>query len=72
MRALKFKIKVDELVLRDYLDYHREDLEYVIDLVRRNHLLWNMRNENMHITGKTQNMYNFLYDLAYRYDIELM
>ena len=72
MRALKFKIKVDELVLRDYLDYHREDLEYVIDLVRKNHLLWNMRNENMHITGKNQYMYNFLYDLAYRYDIELM
>lgn len=72
MRALKFKIKVEALVLREHLDYHRADLDFIIDQAKKNNLNWIPERENLVFTGKHEDLFTFLYDVAYRYDIEIM
>ena len=72
MRALQFKIKVESLVLRDFQDIHREDIDFVTTQAGKNNLNWFPERENICFTGKHEDLFTFLYDVAYRYDIELM
>ena len=72
MRAMQFKIKVEGLALRDFTEYHREDLDFVIEAGKKNNLNWVPERENLVFTGKHEDLFTFLYDVAYRYDIEIM
>lgn len=72
MRTLKFKIEVDGLRLKDYYDIHREDLDFIIKAAKKNNLNWILERENLVFTGKHEDLFTFLYDVAYRYDIEIM
>lgn len=72
MRALEFKIKVDGLALRDFTEYHREDLDFVTNAASKNHLNWFPERDNLMFTGKHEDLFTFLYDVSYRYDVELM
>lgn len=72
MRTMQFKITVEALKLRDHLEYHREDLDFVIEAAKKNNLNWIPERENLVFTGKHEDLFTFLYDVAYRYDIEIM
>lgn len=72
MRALEFKIKVDGLALRHFTEYPMEDIEFVIETGKKNNVGWVQERENIHFTGKHEDLFTFLYDLAYKYDIEIM
>ena len=72
MRSLQFKIKVEALALRDFDEVHREDLDFITNQASKNHLSWFPERENLVFTGKHEDLFTFLYDVAYRYDIEIM
>lgn len=72
MRALQFKIEVDGLKLKDFHDIHREDLDFVTKQAAKNHLNWYPDDGKITFTGKHEDLFTFLYDVAYRYDIEIM
>jgi len=72
MRALEFKIMVDGLTMKNYDRLHREDKDFVVQQANKNHLSFYPCDEGMTFTGKHEDMFTFLYDVAYRFDIELM
>lgn len=77
MRALQFKIEVEALNLKDYHDIHREDLDFITKQAQKNNLNWYPASDKgrwsvLVFTGKHEDLFTFLYDVAYRYDIEIM
>lgn len=72
MRALEFKIMVDGLTLQNYKGLHREDKDFVIQQANKNHLSFYPGDEGTTFTGKHEDLFTFLYDVAYRFDIEMI
>ncbi len=74
MRALQFKINLDSLVLKDWNRWSDKDKKHIGDLAEQNKLrLWyDEKYDEMGFEGKQTNLFFFLHDLSYRYDIELI
>lgn len=74
MRALQFKIRLEELVLKDWEKIDRLDRKFVAETARRQDLtmVYGPKYEEMVFRGKPNDLYFFLYSIAYKYDIELI
>lgn len=74
MRALVFKIRVDHVALQNYGSWKRADRDFIMEQAKRNHIdpRMDMEENQMIFEGDLKSIFLFLYDLAYRYDIELV
>lgn len=74
MRTLQFKIKVDSLTTHDWSHWKREDQEHITRCADMNGVTWaeGEKYDSMVFTGKPEQLFNFMYDVAYRYDLEIM
>lgn len=72
MRALQFNIEVGRLLLDDFHDIHRKDLDYIISQASRNNLSWHPDDVYIVFMGKGEDLFHFLYEVAFRYDIEIL
>ena len=75
MNALQFKIRLDELEMLDWNEWKRADQERILEVAKKNHLTIEPHRsdkEAVVIKGKPENLYWFMYDVAYNYDIELI
>lgn len=74
MRALQFKIYVDKLTTKDWSHWKRVDQEHILDCAEKNGVKGYLDKINDTITfeGKQGQLFHFMYDVAYRYDIEII
>lgn len=75
MRALKFKIRVDSLTTEDWSHWKREDQEHITRCAELNGVTWTDgfdKYDRMVFSGTPEQLFNFMYDVAYRYDIEIV
>lgn len=74
-RNLEFKIQVAGLVLAHWKDWKREDQEYILEQANRNKVRYvasEYEPNTITFKGDAGNLFEFMYDLAYRYDIEIV
>lgn len=72
---LQFKINLEGLIWKnDTVEkWTKEDVHHIITTAHKNGLTWRINYEGHRvIEGKHENLYAFLFDVAYRYDIELI
>lgn len=72
---LHIKIHMDGLTLRNYTEtLHKADKEFITQSANRNNLSWYPCEDgvSLRFTGKHGDLFTFLYDVAFRYDIELV
>lgn len=74
MRALKFKIAIDSLILKDWDEWKREDQYFIEKNAWQCDVStdYNPKYDELTFTGKQQDLFFFLHVVAYRYDIELI
>lgn len=75
MRALLFKIAVDHMVTHDWSHWKREDQEHIKRCAEINHVSCKEgfdKFDSMRFEGNPEQLFNFMYDVAYRYDIEIV
>lgn len=74
MRALQFKITLEQLILKEWDRWKREDQVFIEERARNNGVSadYDPKYDEMNFSGTPQQLYFFMYDLAYRYDIELI
>lgn len=75
MRALVFKIYVDKLVTKDWSHWKRADQEHIKEVANQNGVLlaWELDGfDTVTFKGSPEELFNFMYDVAYRYDIEII
>lgn len=74
MRALKFKITIDSLILKDWDEWKREDQDFIEKCARQNDIStdYDPKYDELTFTGKQEDLFFFLHGVAYRYDIELI
>lgn len=72
MRALQFNITSVSLELTNVYDIPSTDLEFVTDITPLHHLEWVPSGGRITFLGKPEDLFQFLYQLSIRYDIELM
>lgn len=75
MSAVKFKIKLEELELIDWTKWSDADQErFRLAMLKNNLECHGSANDKdtLVLRGEPQDLYWFLYDVAYNYDIELI
>lgn len=76
MSALKFKIEPEALILLNWDECEPEDKEFILECLENNHMEWERRYTlNTHqivLKGLKATMFSFLYEVASRYDIEII
>ena len=75
MRVLKFSIHPETLILHDFVLWKDVDKDYFRECARNNMVeMKRLDHEPKHVIckGNLGDMYSFLNDLSYRYDIELV
>lgn len=72
MSALKMKIRVDSLVIEYWSMWEEEDQDFIRKCFEDNNLDAEYTPTTVILKGKHENLFTFMYDVAYRYDIELV
>ena len=74
MRALQFKIALETLTLKEWDRWGTRDQKHIINVAEDNKLrIWvDKEFDEIIFEGKPQNLYFFMTDLSFRYDIELI
>ena len=73
-RAVLFKIEVDCLIQKNWSLWKRADQEHFERSAVKNGVEMNYdpKYDEMTYTGAFASLFHFMYDVAYRYDIEIM
>lgn len=75
MRTLEFKIHRDKLITKDWSHWKREDQNYIMTKAGDNNIecVEDAHGyDTMTFKGRSEDLFDFLHDVAYRYDIELV
>lgn len=74
MRALQFKIQLETLTLKEWERWGTRDQKYIIKVAEDNKLrIWiDQEFDELILDGKPQNLYFFLQEISFRYDVELI
>lgn len=75
MRALEFKIYPDKLTTKDWSHWKRADAHHILSVATDNNVTCvedGVGYDTMVFKGTPENLFHFMYDVAYRYDIEII
>lgn len=75
MRNLEFKITVDSLILKGWSHWKRADQDHIQKTATHNGVVWFSENDGLNtmtFKGEPDELFLFMYDLAYTYDIEMI
>lgn len=74
MSSLKFNITLESLKLYQWDRWEDLDRDWILKAVKNNHLTTteNEYGDELEISGKQENLFFFLKDVSYRYDIEII
>ena len=74
MKAMEFRILLEKLILKDWDRWEKKDRKYIRTVAEKNHIkVVEVPDEGAALFyGKPDHLYFFLYDVAYRYDVELV
>ena len=72
MRAIQFRITLCTLVMKDWDEWKREDQNFIEKCAKQNNISSKYDMGEVTYTGSQKDLFFFLHDLAYRYDIEII
>ena len=74
-RTLVFKIRPDRLIWENWIEwctFAEEEFHNIMDIRNKNKITTGNTDREFDLVGRYEDVFHFLHDLAFRYDIEII